>query len=129
MHPARWTAPLLAPAVTACGPSAGRGAGCACSGVLLDAEALSVPGGEPGSSGFVRAGGDRAVLDGLRWLMGATVRAGRLQDYRDYPANHEVGHVPGCRHAGCPGSGQVALVMLQQTLGLDGCLSGPSPHL
>lgn len=72
--------------------------------------------------------GDRAVLNAGRWLTGATAYEGRLPDYRDYLVNHEVGHVLGARHTDCPGAGQVAPVMLQQTLGLDGCLPGPWPH-
>jgi len=74
------------------------------------------------------ASGDRAVLNAGRWLTGAKAYAGRLADYRAYLVNHEVGHVLGAHHTGCPGAGQVAPVMLQQTLGLDGCLPGPWPH-
>lgn len=77
---------------------------------------------------FSCAKGDRAVLNVARWQTGASAYAGMLQDYRSYLVNHEVGHVLGAGHTSCPGPGQVAPVMLQQTLGLDGCRPGPWPH-
>ena len=73
------------------------------------------------------ANGERAVLNARRWLTGAAAYGGQLEAYRTYLVNHEVGHVLGQGHASCPGAGQVAPVMLQQTKGLDGCAPGPWP--
>ncbi|MCW2616403.1 MAG: uncharacterized protein JWN08_3397 [Frankiales bacterium] len=74
------------------------------------------------------ANGDRVVLNVARWLTGVPAYEGRLEEYRDYLVNHEVGHVLGFGHAPCPGAGQVAPVMLQQSIGLDGCTRGPWPY-
>lgn len=74
------------------------------------------------------AQGERAVLNAARWLTGAAAYGDRIEDYRAYLVNHEVGHALGERHAACPGRGAVAPVMLQQTKGLDGCLPGPWPY-
>lgn len=77
---------------------------------------------------FSCANGDRAVLNVARWLLGAPSYEGRVDDYRSYVVNHEVGHTLGFGHATCPGEGQPAPVMMQQTKGLDGCTHGPWPH-
>jgi hypothetical protein len=77
---------------------------------------------------FSCANGATAVLNAARWLRGAPSYDGHLEDYRSYVVNHEVGHTLGLGHADCPGAGQVAPVMLQQTKGLDGCARGPWPY-
>ena len=50
-----------------------------------------------------------------------------LRDYRHMVVNHEVGHWLGKGHASCPGAGQRAPVMMQQSKGTDGCLFNPWP--
>jgi hypothetical protein len=73
-----------------------------------------------------RNGAD-VMLNLRRWLEGAAPSEMRLEDYRDYMISHEVGHALGHDHVDCPGPGQVAPVMVQQTLGLGGCLPNPWP--
>jgi Protein of unknown function (DUF3152) len=76
---------------------------------------------------FSCASGNRAVLNVFRWKGGAGAYRGRLDRYRDYMINHEVGHVLGNGHAWCPAAGARAPVMLQQTKGLAGCRPNPWP--
>jgi hypothetical protein len=65
--------------------------------------------------------GDRAVINLARWATAVPDYKGDIATYRLYVINHEVGHVLGHGHEQCPGAGQVAPVMQQQTLGLNGC--------
>nr|WP_226909300.1 DUF3152 domain-containing protein [Georgenia ruanii] len=70
------------------------------------------------------ATGGAAVLNVRRWSDGAapfTAAGGTVSEYRRYLVNHEVGHVLGHGHARCPGTGELAPVMVQQTLDLQGC--------
>ncbi|MCU1691296.1 MAG: hypothetical protein JWM64_387 [Frankiales bacterium] len=77
---------------------------------------------------FSCANGDRAVLNAARWLTGAPTYEGQLARYRSYVVNHEVGHTLGFGHAECPGAGELAQVMVQQTKSLDGCDQNPWPY-
>jgi hypothetical protein len=74
-------------------------------------------------------GNGRAVLTMFRWMNGIRDYADR-NEYRRYLVNHEVGHVLGHSHAYCD-PGHLAPVMVQQTLGLHGCLPNawPFPRL
>ncbi len=73
------------------------------------------------------ANGDTAVINLLRWLRGASAYTGDLSGYRQYVINHEVGHTLGHHHASCPGRGQLAPVMMQQTKGIGACRKSPWP--
>lgn len=71
--------------------------------------------------------GALVVINARRWAFGISDYRGRLGDYRRYVVNHEVGHALGEPHVECPGAGEPAPVMLQQTYGLDGCARNPWP--
>ena len=72
--------------------------------------------------------GERAVINLARWATAVPHYDGDIANYRHYVVNHEVGHALGRGHVDCPGAGQVAPVMLQQTLGLDGCVKNAWPY-
>ena len=69
----------------------------------------------------------RAVINLRRWMLGVPFYDGDLAGYREYVVNHEVGHTLGHDHQSCPRKGRPAPVMLQQTLGLQGCTPWPWP--
>lgn len=71
---------------------------------------------------------DRAVINLARWATAVPDYEGDIATYRLYVINHEVGHVLGNGHEPCPGIGQIAPVMQQQTLGLEGCVKNAWPY-
>ena len=72
--------------------------------------------------------GDAVVLNVARWVKGIPAFHGDVALYRRYQVNHEVGHELGMGHMLCPGAGEPAPVMQQQTLGMHGCTPNPWPY-
>ena len=72
--------------------------------------------------------GERAVINLARWATAVPHYGGDIATYRQYVVNHEAGHALGNGHVDCPGAGQVAPVMLQQTLDLEGCTKNAWPY-
>ncbi len=69
----------------------------------------------------------QANINLQRFLEGAPTWGEEVRGYRGYLINHEVGHLLGMGHAGCPSPGAPAPVMMQQTIRLGRCLPSPSP--
>ena len=63
-----------------------------------------------------------------RWQSGTDDWPLSIEEYRAHVINHEMGHFLGLDHVGCPGVGELAPVMMQQTKGLNGCRANPWPH-
>ena len=76
--------------------------------------------------------GGQVVLNFSRWRLSVPEYVDAevpLADYRRMLVNHEVGHQLGHGHEGCPGEGEPAPVMQQQTIALNGCEPNSWPYL
>jgi hypothetical protein len=73
--------------------------------------------------------GPVVALNADRWRHATPQWTGDLDSYRQMLVNHEVGHLLGQHHPAvqCPGRGQLAPVMAQQSTELRGCLPNPWP--
>ncbi|MDR1118472.1 MAG: DUF3152 domain-containing protein, partial [Bifidobacteriaceae bacterium] len=75
--------------------------------------------------------GRNIILNELRWEEGAlpgVMDEVPIREYRKMVTNHEVGHWLGHhQHSACPGEGELAPLMMQQSKSLDGCLFNPYP--
>lgn len=96
---------------------------------LSAANLMSTFGGLCDSDWSCRSG-NSVVINFDRW-QGATTAwnnaGGNLEDYRVMVTNHEVGHWLGFGHLHCSGTGQLAPVMQQQSMNLEGCKFNPWP--
>jgi len=71
--------------------------------------------------------GRYVIINQDRWRRGSPYFPGTLEQYRRMVVNHETGHWLGRGHAYCPGKGQPAPIMQQQSKGLSGCRVNPWP--
>jgi Protein of unknown function (DUF3152) len=73
--------------------------------------------------------GPVVALNADRWRRATPQWTGDLAGYRVMLVNHEVGHLLGQKHPAvqCPGAGQPAPVMAQQSTELRGCRANPWP--
>lgn len=74
--------------------------------------------------------GDDVIINYDRWTKATdpwNAAGMNITDYQALVVNHEVGHRLGFGHPGCPGQGQLAPVMMQQSIELGGCKFNPWP--
>jgi hypothetical protein len=71
--------------------------------------------------------GTFATINSWRYAFGAS-GFDDIDTYRRYVVNHEVGHGLGFGHVGCPGPGEPAPVMMQQSASLGACVANGWPH-
>lgn len=65
--------------------------------------------------------GEHVWINAQRWANGSKASGLSLEDYRQYVVTHEMGHHLGYDHVKCPGRGDPAPLMMQQTLGIGEC--------
>lgn len=71
--------------------------------------------------------GPVVAINAERWREAVPHWPGDVASYRTMLLNHEMGHLLGQRHRDCPGPGQAAPVMQQQSGSLRGCRANSWP--
>ena len=71
--------------------------------------------------------GRYVVINDIRFAYGSIAWPGELDWYRSMVINHETGHWLGLGHQYCGGPGQLAPVMQQQSIDMQGCAINPWP--
>jgi len=99
--------------------------------IIVLTEASQVPSFSSGCSAqWSCRAGNYVIINEDRWL-GASdswnSSGGSLRDYQHMVVSHEVGHWLGHGHTNCSGPGQLATVMQQQSISLQGCKHNPWP--
>ena len=70
-----------------------------------------------------------AAINYARWVTGTAeyLELSDMTTYRQYVINHEVGHLLGRQHTRCPGAGERAPIMQQQTVEVGPCVANAWP--
>jgi len=68
------------------------------------------------------------AINVVRWETASAGWTSDLETYRQWVVNHELGHLLGHSHVACAGGAELADVMQQQSIDLDGCLPNPWPY-
>jgi hypothetical protein len=86
--------------------------------------------GAPCDTSYSCTQGRNVIINETRWLTGSpawNASGASLADYHHMVLNHETGHWIGFGHQRCGGPGQLAPVMQQQSISLQGCRPNPWP--
>lgn len=86
--------------------------------------------GSPCDTSYSCTQGRNVIINETRWLTGSpawNASGASLADYHHMVLNHETGHWIGFGHQLCGGPGQLAPVMQQQSISLQGCRPNPWP--